>query len=103
MRGIPLFALIFLFVLGCGLPQETRRGVGTEGFLIILASPSDAEVFIDGERIGQAGQFETNPVELKSGTHRIEIRKAGFVPEAREVYAGNQSRHILKVNLKRSP
>ncbi len=92
-----------IFIWGCGLPQETRRGVGNEGLLNILATPDDAEVFVDGERVGQAGQFEKNPIELKSGTHKIEIRKAGFASEMREVYVGNQSRHTLKVTLKKSP
>jgi hypothetical protein len=103
MKKIALLGLALVFLWGCGLPKETRRGVGTEGFLNIFANPSDAEVFVDGELVGQAGQFEKNPIELKSGTHKIEIRKPGFVPEVREVYTGNQSRHTLKVNLKKSP
>jgi hypothetical protein len=102
MKKIILCALALVFILGCGFPQETRRGVGNEGFLRILANPDDAEVYVDGMLAGQAGQFEKNPLELKSGTHKIELRKAGFVPEMHEVYVGNQSRHTLKVNLKKS-
>jgi hypothetical protein len=103
MREYFFFGLILVFIMGCGFPQETRRGVGNEGFLIILATPDDAEVLLNGEKVGLAGQFESNPLELKSGTHKIEIRKVGFIPEFREVYAGNQSRHTLKINLKRAP
>ena len=97
------FLILAAFLLwGCSL-HETRRGIGNEGFLIIQATPDDAEVYVDGEKIGQAGKFESTPLELSSGTHKIEIRKAGFLPEVRDVYAGNQSRHTLKVNLRKSP
>ncbi len=102
MKKFILFALALVFILGCGFPQETRKGIGNEGFLTILANPDDAEVYVDGMLAGQAGQFEKNPLEMKSGTHKIEFRKAGFVPEMHEVYVGNQSRHTLKVNLKKS-
>jgi hypothetical protein len=103
MKKTAFFILALIFIWGCGLPQETRRGVGNEGFLILLVTPNDAEVYVDGNLVGRAEQFEKNPVELKSGTHKIEIRKAGFATETREVYAGNQSRQSLKVNLRKSP
>ncbi len=103
MKKIWLIPLVLFLFGGCGLPQETRRGVGNEGFLNVFVTPNDAEVFLDGVRVGKAEQFEKNPIELKSGTHKIEIKKAGYITEIQEVYAGNQSLHTLKVNLKKSP
>jgi hypothetical protein len=88
---------------GCGMPQETRRGVGNEGFLFIQADPDDAEVYVDGRLAGRAGKFESDPLELSSGTHKIEFLKAGYISETREIYVGNQSRHTLKVNLRKAP
>jgi hypothetical protein len=104
MKKFLLLALVSSIVLAaCGLPKETLRGVGNEGLLLIQAIPDDAEVYADGQLMGKAGDFVKDPLELKSGTHKIEIRKAGFVTETREVYLGNQSRHTLKVNLRKSP
>ncbi len=104
MKRLSLLFLVLLLVLaGCGGPKETRRGVGNEGLLIIQAVPDDAEVYVDGQLAGKAGKYESDPLELSSGTHRIEIRKAGYVSEFRDVYSGNQSRHTLKVNLRKSP
>jgi len=88
---------------GCGMPQETRRGVGNEGFLLIQANPDDAEVYVDGRLAGRAGKYESDPLELSSGTHKIEFLKAGYISETREIFVGNQSRHTLKVNLRKLP
>ena len=104
MKRLSLLLLAVLLILSaCGMPKETRRGVGNEGLLIIQAVPDDAEVYVDGQSVGRAGKYESDPLELSSGTHKIEIRKAGYVSEFREVYSGNQSRHTLKVNLRKSP
>ncbi len=103
MKRFTLWVLVLAGICACGLPQETRRGVGNEGLLIIQAIPDDAEVYADGQMVGKAGDFAKDPLELKSGTHKIEIRRAGYVTESREVYLGNQSRHTLKVTLRKSP
>jgi len=102
MKKFAFLVLAAVLFSGCSL-HETRRGIGNEGFLIIQAVPDDADVYVDGEKVGQAGKFESTPLELSGGTHKIEIRKAGFLPEVRDIYAGNQSRHTLKVNLRKSP
>ena len=103
MKKFLFWSLFLTCICACGLPQETRRGVGNEGLLIIQAIPDDAEVFVDGQLMGKAEEFSKNPLEMKSGTHKIEIRKAGFLSDTREVYVGNQSRHTIKVNLRKSP
>jgi hypothetical protein len=103
MKKVFLLFWVMFFCWGCGLPQETRRGIGNEGFLIIQAVPGDAEVYLDGQWVGLAEKYERNPLELSSGTHKIEVRKSGFLSEVREIYAGNQSRHTLKINLRKSP
>jgi len=103
MKRFAFFVAGLVFLVGCGLPQETLRGVGNEGFLQIIATPEDAEVLVDGQPMGPASRFEKNPLELQSGTHKVEIRKAGYLSEVRDVYVANQSRHSLKVTLRKSP
>jgi hypothetical protein len=104
MKKLPWLLLAGLVIFwGCGMPKETRRGVGNEGFLIILAVPDDADVYVDGQLMGRADKYESDPLELESGTHKIQFRKAGYYPEVREIYVGNQSRHTLKVNLRKAP
>lgn len=102
MKTFALLGFAFLLLGACGL-QESRRGVGNEGFLIIQSDPADALVYVDGQKAGEAAQFEKDPLELPSGTHKIEIRKAGYQPESRDVYVSNQSRHTLKISLRKAP
>jgi hypothetical protein len=104
MKKVPWLLLASLVIFwGCGMPKETRRGVGNEGFLIIQAVPDDTEVYVDGRPMGKAEKYESDPLELDSGTHKVEFRKVGYFSEVREIYVGNQSRHTLKVNLRKSP
>jgi len=103
MKKLPWLLLALVIFWGCGMPKETRRGVGNEGFLIIQAVPDDADVYVDGQLMGRADKYESDPLELESGTHKIQFRKAGYYPEVREIYVGNQSRHTLKVNLRKAP
>ncbi len=102
MRRIIFILLAAVLAFGCGMPKETRRGVGNEGFLIIQAEPDDADVYVDGQKMGEAGKFSSDPLELSGGAHRIEFRRSGYVSEMRDVYVGNQSRHTLKINLRKS-
>jgi len=103
MKKLPWLLLALVIFWGCGMPKETRRGVGNEGFLIIQAVPDDADVYVDGQLMGRADKYESDPLELESGTHKIQFRRAGYYPEVREIYVGNQSRHTLKVNLRKAP
>lgn len=102
MKKLFFILMALALVAACGYPKETLRGVGHEGFLLIVANPSDAEVYINGEKMGMASDFESSPLELRSGTHKVEIRRAGYLPDIRDVFVGNQSRHTLKVNLKKA-
>ena len=91
-------------------PCQTQRDLSlaytpgvAEPCLSIQANPDDAEVYVDGRLAGRAGKYESDPLELSSGTHKIEFLKAGYISETREIYVGNQSRHTLKVNLRKAP
>ncbi len=103
MKKIAFLILALALIAACGYPKETRRGVGNEGLLIIQAVPDDAEVFVDGQKMGRAEKFASDPLELSGGTHKIELRREGFLPDIRDIYVGNQSRHTLKINMRKSP
>jgi hypothetical protein len=97
-----LFVVLVLVGLGCGTPKEATLGVGNEGTLRILCEPSDAKVFVDGVSMGEANRYDGKPgyIKLSSGTHKIEIKKEGYDPYIREVYA-SQSLQTIEVTLRR--
>jgi PEGA domain-containing protein len=44
--------------------------------------PADAEIYVDGEFVGETGDFAPTmqPLTLYAGRHRIEVRAPGYVP-----------------------
>jgi hypothetical protein len=57
-----------------GPNQANTGGVSFE------ITPSNAEVFVDGQYVGQTGQFTptSQPLGLPLGRHHIEIRASGY-------------------------
>ena len=65
---------------GGGYYRDPQDADGVKGGLKLKISPEEAEVFVDGYYVGVVddynGPFQRLP--LVAGTHRIEIRAAGF-------------------------
>ncbi len=74
---------------GC-YPKGQIYGVGDVGGLIFQVNPPDAEVVLDGVVQGVASEFtEERYLKVDSGTHRLELRKAGYETYSRTVYVSN--------------
>jgi hypothetical protein len=63
---------------------QMQYGV-TYGGISFLLDPSDAEVYIDGQFVGIAGDFGGQPVPVSAGYHRIELYANGFEPAAFDI------------------
>ena len=73
---------------GQASPPQSSGTVGVQqipsnqnsGGVSFEISPSDAEVFVDGNAVGTVGQFtpSSQPLGLSVGRHRIEIRAPGY-------------------------
>jgi len=57
-------------------------GAATYGGVSFDITPADADVYLDGEYIGRAGDFAPNaaPLTLTPGPHRIEVQANGYRP-----------------------
>ena len=62
-------------VVPSGPPPSAARAEGF-GQLVVRVQPGDAEILIDGE--AWHGTSDGLTVNLAAGTHRVEVRKAGF-------------------------
>jgi hypothetical protein len=72
-------------VYGYGAPRAQvmiTPGASAYGGVALEITPSDADVFVDGEYAGHVEDFDgtTQPLTLTAGTHRIEVRAPGYEP-----------------------
>ncbi len=89
MTAAVLLAAGIFLAAGC-YPKAQVYGVGNAGGLVFAVNPPDAEVLLDGVVQGKASEFtEERFLKVESGTHRLELRKPGYEPYARDVYVSN--------------
>ena len=87
-------------------PQERRDPIEGQtqptqfGTLSIRVVPSDAEVFVDGERWAGPATSDRLNIRLATGKHRIEVRKEGFTTYTEEVLIRQSATLTLNVSLK---
>jgi len=64
--------------------QPDQSNLGGMSFEI---TPSDAQVFVDGNYVGTVGQFTptSQPLGVPSGHHKIEVRQSGYKTMSFEV------------------
>ena len=77
-------------VYGYGAPRNEvmiNPGSTSYGGVALEITPSDAEVFVDGEYAGHVEDFDgtTQPLTLTPGTHRIEVQAPGYEPMSVDV------------------
>ncbi|MCX6545229.1 MAG: hypothetical protein NTV05_12575 [Acidobacteria bacterium] len=61
-----------------------RQGIGYGG-MSFLIDPDDAAVYVDGQFIGIARDFDGQPVPLAAGMHEIELQAEGCEPVAFDI------------------
>jgi hypothetical protein len=61
-------------------PHGGRLEAAEESFLIVDATPSDAQVVLDGQALGSAGELLARAVVIARGQHTVEIEAKGFRP-----------------------
>jgi len=87
-----------VYVYGYGAPREEvmiNPGSTSYGGVALEITPSDADVFVDGEYAGRVEDFDgTNqPLTLTPGTHRLEVRAPGY--ETMTVDVGIQAGQVI--------
>ncbi len=92
MRNLLLLSALIVTV-GChrggSVSEPGRAHVGR---VSIVCDPSDAIVYVDGEIVGEAAEFDGTAgfLELSPGRYTIEVKKEGHVPFHREVTVGEE-------------
>lgn len=69
---------------GCdGRGTRSPEALGTALRIDVAAEDADADVFIDGNYVGQVSEIQgtaAGPMRLAPGVHRLEVRKDGRFP-----------------------
>jgi len=72
-----------------------------EGNVVVEATPSSAEVVVDGVEQGLASDFDGvhGALQLTSGPHTLTVRLAGYETFTVTVFAGDDGRQSVQVSL----
>ncbi|MFC1854148.1 PEGA domain-containing protein [candidate division CSSED10-310 bacterium] len=78
---------------------------GDWGYLDLDVTPEDAQVYIDGVKIGICDQFDGFPeyLYLKSGTYRLTFKKEGYLDYEREITVSPGLEIEFNTHLKKAP
>ncbi len=86
-----LMMLLIAFVIGSGTQSWAK-----DGKLLVLVSPPETYIFVDGAAIAQGSQY----LKLTPGEHKIGLYNYGFRPEVRTVNINPGKTEKLDVTLK---
>jgi len=78
--------------------QQLERKLALQQDLVsvrLSVSPSDATVYVDGNKRGQGSQT----LKLTTLPHTVSVRKAGYVSQNRDLIPTKRSKQIMSINL----
>jgi hypothetical protein len=87
-----------------GAAGEAYRWDGWRGdstFLIVDATPPDAHVYLDGRRLGVAGELVARALPVSYGPHAVHVAAPGFRPWAARFVADGSFPVRLRADLTR--
>src|SRR3990170_9018758 len=103
LSGLSLFLVTaFLLTVGVTLyargyrPNIKEKTLEPTGIISIKSQPSDAEVFIDGEK---KGTTDLNIPPLSPGKYTVKITKEGFSSWSKEIKVKKERVNLLEVVL----
>jgi hypothetical protein len=92
------FGMIFCMLLlaACAMPVTTVRSVDTRPTISVSSVNEQAELYVDGIRMGKAADFvEPNRLKLEAGTHRVSIVEAGRTTFEQTIFIESEHKTII--------
>jgi len=88
--------ICMLLLAGCAMPVTTVRSVDNRPSISVSMANPQAELYVDGIRMGRAIDFEEpNRLKLEAGTHRVSIVEAGKVPFEQTIFIESEHKTII--------
>jgi len=85
--------------------QSVEGRKAAAGNVELHVEPADAQVQVDGVEVGQARDFDgaQGCLQLASGSHHLVVSRAGFQSADMTVFADDDGRQRVNLELTRSP
>lgn len=104
-------AAAWVLALALALPSMAgcrHAGAGTSLRITVPQEDLDADLYVDGQYVGQVGAMgkqPVGPVQLAPGVHRVEVRKPGRFPVQRTVRvdAATPAETVIEAELLEDP
>ncbi len=97
-RLVPVpVALLLALLAACPMPQTVVRTVDTRPSLAVVGAPPGSVLFVDGQRVGDAGAYggQPNVLTVEPGSHDVEVRDAaGAVVYRQRIFVESELKTI---------
>ncbi|MCU0285394.1 MAG: PEGA domain-containing protein [Acidobacteria bacterium] len=97
------FVMLLFVIGGCSFPYHYDTwGTNYDNYrIILLVTPDDANVLLDGKFIGEAYEFATReePLQLHSLNHELVIKKEGYREELINLLDYSTTNITIRLNL----
>jgi starvation-inducible outer membrane lipoprotein len=93
-----IFMMFFcaLLLAACAMPTTTVRSVDTRPSISVSKVNEQADLYVDGIRMGKAADFEEpNQLKLEAGTHRVSIVEAGKTTFEQTIFIESEHKTII--------
>jgi len=92
-----LLLVAALTAAACAMPSTTTRTTDSRPSLAIEGAPRGSQLFLDGNPMGDAGDYDGHPAVLRvePGTHVVDVRDAtGNVVFSQTVFVESETKTI---------
>jgi len=84
-----------LLLASCAMPVTTVRSVDTRPSISVSMVNEQADLYVDGVRMGRAADFEEpSRLKLDAGTHRVSIVEAGKTTFEQTIFIESEHKTI---------
>jgi hypothetical protein len=92
-----LLLALALAMAACAMPSTTVRSPDSRPSLAVAGAPRGAQLFVDGNPVGEAGDYDGHPAVLlvEAGTHVVVVRDtSGKLLLRQTVFVESQTKTI---------
>lgn len=103
MKILMTFALAAMMA-GCALPTTEVKIGAARPALAVQGAPAGSSLYLDGLLIGDAAQYDgaTRKLMIEEGVHKVEVKHAGTVLVAQQIFASAGETTTIAVALEQA-